>query len=67
VNGREPLSFARILSELDQDATAIASYLGEIDEPSAWSMMRRAEALVGKGATREEALKELDAGRGWGE
>lgn len=67
VNGREPLSFARVLSELDQDATAIASYLGEIDEPSAWSMMRRAEALVGKGATREEALKELDAGRGWGE
>jgi hypothetical protein len=59
VNGREPLSFARVLGELDEDASWIATHLGEVDAPSAWSLMKRAEALVGKGTTREQALKQL--------
>jgi hypothetical protein len=63
VDGREPLSFARVLRELDEDATQIATYLRDLPgPPSAWSVMKRAEALVGEGATREEALKQVG---GW--
>lgn len=66
VNEREPLSFARVLSELDEDAVQIATHLArESEEQSAWSIMKRAEALVGKGVTREEALKQLGHGD-WG-
>jgi hypothetical protein len=63
VNGREPLSFARVLSELNEDAVQIATHLREFETQSAWSLMKRAEALVGKGTTREQALKQV----GWGE
>lgn len=66
VDGRAPLSFARVLSELDEDAVQIATHLRESEEQSTWSIMKRAEALVGKGATREEALKQLGHGD-WGE
>jgi tetratricopeptide (TPR) repeat protein len=62
VNGREPLSFSRVLRELDEDGASIASYLREIEPSSPWSLMKRAEALVGKGATREQALKQVG---GW--
>lgn len=66
VNGREPLSFARVLSELNEDAMSIATHLREIDAPSAWSLMKRAEALVGKDTTREQALKQVGY-PDWGE
>ena len=62
VNGREPLSFGRVLSELDEDAMNIATHLREIERSSTWSLMKRAEALVGKGLTREEALKQVERG-----
>jgi hypothetical protein len=58
-DGREPLSFSRVLRELNEDATNIATFLSEIDTSSAWSLMKRAEALVGKGTTREQALKQV--------
>lgn len=61
VAGREPLSFTRVLRELTEDAGQIATYLRELPGPqSAWTMMKRAEALVGQGATREEALNQAD-------
>jgi hypothetical protein len=64
VEGREPLSFARTVRELREDAGQIASYLRDLPGPqSAWSMMKRAEALVGQGATREQAVKQI----GWDE
>jgi DNA repair exonuclease SbcCD ATPase subunit len=56
---REALSFARVLRELEEDATNIATHLREIEPSSPWSLMRRAEALVGKGTTREQALKQV--------
>jgi hypothetical protein len=40
---------------------SIATYLRDIEPSSAWSLMKRAEALVGGGATREEAAKQV----GW--
>jgi hypothetical protein len=64
-NGSEPLSFARVLRELNEDALSIATHLREIDTPSAWALMKRAEALVGKDTTREQALKLVDPHGGW--
>jgi hypothetical protein len=58
-DGREPLSFNRVLRELDEDGMNIATFLSEIDTSSAWSLMKRAEALVGKGTTREQALEQV--------
>jgi hypothetical protein len=66
-NGREPLSFARVLRELNEDALSIATHLREIDVSSPWALMKRAEALVGKDTTREQALKLIDPHREWGE
>jgi hypothetical protein len=65
VNGLEPLSFARVLRELTEDADQIATYLRDLPRPmTAWPMMKRAEALIGKdGITREQAAKQL----GWRE
>lgn len=61
INGREPMSFKLVQDELGEDAMAIATYLREIDPPqSAWSYIRRAEALLGKDTTREQALKQID-------
>jgi hypothetical protein len=60
-DGREPLSFGRVLNELDEDAMNIATHLREIQPASAWSAMRRIEALVGTGVTREQAAKQV----GW--
>ncbi|MBA2360809.1 MAG: hypothetical protein H0V79_07770 [Actinobacteria bacterium] len=60
--GREPLSFGRVLRELTEDAGQIATYLRDLPGPvSARSIMRGAEALVGPDVTREEALNQ--AGR----
>jgi hypothetical protein len=64
VEGRDPLSFARVLRELNEDAGQIASYLRDLPGPmTAWEMTKRAEALVGEGATREQAVKQI----GWDE
>jgi hypothetical protein len=64
VEGRDPLSFARVLRELNEDAAQIASHLRDVPGPmTAWEMTKRTEALVGEGATREEAVRRL----GWGE
>jgi hypothetical protein len=66
INGREPLSFSRVEAELSEDAMSIATHLREIDEPSAWALMKRAEALVGKDTTREQALRQVDPHGDWG-
>jgi hypothetical protein len=65
-DGRQPLSFSRVEGELNEDAMSIATHLREIDASSAWSLMRRAKALVGKDTTREQALKQVDPHGGWG-
>ena len=64
-DGRAPLSFSRVEGELNEDAMSIATHLREIDTQSMWSLMRRAEALVGKGVTREQALKQVDPHGDW--
>jgi hypothetical protein len=64
-DGRQPLSFSRVEGELNDDAMSIATHLREIDAPSAWSLMKRAEALVGKDTTREQALKQVDPHGSW--
>jgi hypothetical protein len=63
VNGA--LSFRRVLEELRRDADAIAVHpaVHHPDPPRAWQTVReQAERLVGRGLTREEALRQADPG-----
>jgi hypothetical protein len=65
-NGGEALSFARILGALGADAERVAGHLPEPEPRVSWQRVREhAEALVGQGLTREEAVKQA-GGPEWG-
>jgi hypothetical protein len=65
-NGGEALSFSRILQALNADAEQVAGHLPEPEPRVSWQRVRdHAEALVGQGLTREEAVKQA-SGTAWG-
>jgi hypothetical protein len=58
-NGREALSFSRVLQALNADAEQIAGHMPEPEPRVSWQRVRdHAEALVGQGLSREEAVKQ---------
>ena len=64
--GGEALSFSRVLQALNADAGQVAGHLPEPEPRVSWRRVREhAEALVGQGMSREEALKQASSS-GWG-
>jgi DNA repair exonuclease SbcCD ATPase subunit len=58
-NGGEALSFSRVLQALNADAEQVAGHLPEPEPRVSWQRVREhAEALVGQGLSREEAVKQ---------
>jgi hypothetical protein len=65
-SGRPPLSFAHVVQALSTDAESIAAHLSEPDPSPPWSRIKdHAEALVGQGLSREEAVQRAGPS-GWG-
>jgi hypothetical protein len=65
-NGAEALSFTRILGALGADAEQVAGHLPEPEPRLSWARVKEhAEALVGQGMSREEAVKQA-SGTAWG-
>jgi hypothetical protein len=65
-NGGEALSFSRVLQALNADAEQVTGHLPEPEPRVSWRRVREhAEALVGQGMSREEAVKQA-SGSGWG-
>jgi hypothetical protein len=64
-NGRESLSFSRVLRALNADAEQVASHLPEPRSRTPWRLIKdQAEALQSQGLSREESLRAT--GPEWG-
>lgn len=60
----EALSFSRVLKALNADAEQVAGHLPEPKPRMSWQRVREhAEALVGQGLSREEAVKQAGGPR----
>jgi hypothetical protein len=61
-NGRESLSFTRVLQSLSEDAEQVATHLPEPQPRMPWSLIKgRVEALQTQGLSREEALHQTSS------
>lgn len=59
-----PCSFSRVLKALNADAEQVAGHLPEPEPRMSWQRVREhAEALVGQGLSREEAVKQAGGPR----